>query len=137
VTRANVYVDRIASAWLILRFIDSGARFKLVPAKNYSPLSGELRFDMFQAELTHEGDLCTFEVLLHRFGIEDRALTAIGEIVHDMDLKDDKFGRPERAGIERLLTGLSLTEKDDQARLAKGEVLFDALHAAFARRSDT
>jgi hypothetical protein len=93
VTRQGVHVDRIASAWLIRRFIDPDARFKFVPAKGYVPEPGELRFDMFEAEFTHEGDRCTFEVLLARTGQRDPALAAIGEIVHDIDLKDAKFGR--------------------------------------------
>ena len=64
VTRPGVHVDRIASAWLIRRFIDPEARFKFVPGKGYEPEPGEIRFDMFEAEFTHEGDRCTFEVLL-------------------------------------------------------------------------
>ena len=100
VTRENVRVDRIASAWLIGRFIDPEARFKFVPAKGYVPSPGELRFDMFEADFTHEGDRCTFEVLLERFGVSDPALVAVAEIIHDIDLKDDKFSRPERAGVE-------------------------------------
>src|SRR4030095_2125590 len=74
VTRTGVHVDRLASAWLIRRFIDPDARFKFVPAKGYRLEDGELRFDMFDAEFTHEGDLCTFEVLLERMSIGDRAL---------------------------------------------------------------
>jgi hypothetical protein len=66
VTRGGVHIDRIASAWLIRRFIDSDASFKFVPAKGYQPRAGELRFDMFDAEYTHEGDQCTFEVLCTR-----------------------------------------------------------------------
>jgi hypothetical protein len=136
VTRANPHVDRLASAWLIARFIDARPKFKLVAGKDHAPLAGELRFDMFQAEFTHEGDLCTFEVLLERFGLGDRALAAIAEMVHDIDLKDDKFGRPERAGVERLIAGLALTERDDHARIEKARTLFDALHAALERRPD-
>src|SRR6266540_3008799 len=88
VTRAGIKVDRMASAWLIRKFIDPQARFKFVPAKGYEPQKGELRFDMFEAEFTHEGDLCTFEVLLRHFDIKDAALRQIAEIVHDIDLKD-------------------------------------------------
>src|SRR5690348_13398110 len=88
VTRRQVHVDRIGSAWLIRRFIDPAATFKFVPAKGYKPRPGEVRFDMFEAEYTHEGDRCTFEVLLQKSGLDDPALTAISEIVHDIDLKD-------------------------------------------------
>ena len=101
VTRRNVHVDRIGSAWLIRRFIDREASFKFVPAKGYRPRPGEVRFDMFEAEFTHVGDRCTYEVLLARSGIKDAALTAIGEIVHDIDLKDGKFARAEAGGTQR------------------------------------
>src|SRR5436190_450771 len=100
VTRKGIYVDRMASAWFIRRFIDSGARFKFVPAKGYNPLSGELRFDMFEAEFTHEGDRCTLEVLIERTGLNEPALGPIAEIVHDIDLKDSKYSRQETAGID-------------------------------------
>ncbi len=133
VTRASVRVDRMASAWLIHRFIDPEAHFKLVPGKQSPAVPGELRFDMFEAEFTHEGDRCTFETLLHRFAIADAALQAIAEIVHDVDLKDSKFGRQEAAGIARLIDGIAATTPDDEARLAKGEALFDGLFAAFGK----
>ena len=106
VTREGIYVDRIASAWLIRRFIDPEAQFKFVSGKGYRPKQGELRFDMFEAEFTHEGDKCTFEVLLDRCGLKDSALRAIAEIIHDIDLKDGKFGRTEVAGIRTLMEGI-------------------------------
>lgn len=133
VTRAGVRVDRMASAWLIRRFIDPEAHIKLVPGKQSPAVTGELRFDMFEAEFTHEGDRCTFETLLHRFPIADPGLQAIAEIVHDVDLKDSKFGRQEAAGIARLIDGIAATTPDDEARLAKGEALFDGLVAAFGK----
>src|SRR5882724_7696614 len=98
VTRQGVDVDRIGSAWLIRRFIDPEARFKFVSGKGYRPNDGELRFDMFEAEFTHEGDKCTFEVLLDRAALNDSALRAIAEIIHDIDLRDSKFGRGEVVG---------------------------------------
>ena len=135
VTRKGIHVDRIACAWLIGRFIDTAAKFKFVPARGYQFERGEIGFDMFEAEFTHEGDRCTFEVLLQRFGLSSRALRPIAEIVHDIDLKDDKFGCPETAGIERLITGICTAHKDDEVRLARGRALFDDLHESFARRS--
>jgi len=134
VTRRGVQVDRIASAWLIRRFIDAKARFKFVAGGGYRPRPKEARFDMFQAEFTHDGDLCTFEVLLRRFGIDDPALRAVAEIVHDIDLKDAKFGRPEAAGLARLLTGIALMNAGDPARLAHGGAAFDALYESFRRK---
>jgi hypothetical protein len=132
VTRAGVFVDRIASAWLIRRFIDPDARFRFVTETRYRPAPGEVRFDMFEAEFTHEGDRCTFETLLERLGMgDDAALAAVAEVVHDIDLKDAKFGRPETPGIELLLAGLARAEPDDARRLERGAALFDALYASF------
>ncbi len=134
VTRTGIHVDRIASAWLIHRFIDPKARFKFVAAKGYRPDAKELRFDMFDAEFTHEGDACTFEVLARRFGLDDRALAAVAEIVHDIDLKDAKFGRPEGPGIDRLIAGIAMANADDDARLAVGRRVFDGLYESFHRK---
>jgi hypothetical protein len=131
VTRSGVFVDRMASAWLIRRFIDRDARFKFVPEPRYSPARGELRFDMFDGEFTHEGDRCTFETLLHRFGLDDPALRAIGEIVHDIDLRDEKFGRADAPGIERVFAGIAAVATDDAARLERGAQVLDELHALF------
>jgi hypothetical protein len=86
---------------------------------------------MFDGEFTHEGDRCTFEVLLARTGLDDSALHRIAEIVHDIDLRDAKFDVPETAGVERLLTGLAARHRDDQVRLAKGTELFDDLYESF------
>lgn len=129
VTREGIFVDRIASAWLIERFIDPEARFKFVPATGYRPSAGEFRFDMFQAEYTHVGDRCTFEVLLDRFALhDDDALVAIAEIVHDIDIKDAKFDRPEAGGVERLLAGIARGARDDEARRRRGGALFTDLY---------
>jgi hypothetical protein len=133
VTRENVFVDRIASAWLIRRFIDPNARFKFVPARGYQPKPDELRFDMFQAEYTHEGDHCTFQTLLDRFVRNDPALTAIGEIVHDIDCKDDKFDRPETQGIARLVRGVADSIPKDADRVERGSAIFDDLYASFRK----
>jgi hypothetical protein len=130
VTRRDVYVDRIASAWLIRRFIDPKAKFKFTGSKSYQPKAGEVRFDMFEAEYTHEGDRCTFETLLERSGIRDRALRAIGEIVHDIDCKDAKFSRDEAPGIAALLRGLVRAHSDDATRLERGGLAFDDLYAS-------
>jgi hypothetical protein len=134
VTRRGVHVDRVASAWLIRRFIDPDARLKFVPPRGYKPEPGELRFDMFEAEYTHEGDRCTFEVLLARAYLRDPALTAIAEIVHDIDLKDGKFGREETAGIATLITGLAIETADDDVRIARGSEIFDSLYAYFRKK---
>jgi hypothetical protein len=134
VTREGVYIDRIASAWLIRRFIDPEAQFKFVSGKGYRPKEGELRFDMFEAEFTHEGDKCTFEVLLERCGLKDAALRAIGEIIHDIDLKDGKFGRTEVAGIRTLMEGIGAATKDDAQRIARGTEVFNDLYEYFRKK---
>jgi hypothetical protein len=134
VTRKGVYVDRIACAWLIRRFIDSDASFRFVSERGYRPKTGELRFDMFEGEFTHEGDLCSFEVLLQRFGVRDKALAEIGKIIHDLDLKDSKFKKPEAPGVSALLDGIVASRKPDEARLDRGSTLFDDLYEYFRRK---
>lgn len=137
VTRRGVQVDRIASAWLIRRFIDEGARFKFVPSSGYQPESGELRFDMFEGEFTHRGDRCTFEVLLGHASLSDPALMAIGEIIHDIDLKGDRYGRAETAGVKSLIAGIATPGAHDEQRLARGAVLLDGLYDSFALKKDS
>lgn len=131
VTRRGVKVDRISSAWLIRRFIDPAARFHFVDPQSYTHAPNELRFDMFEGEFTHEGDLCTFEVLLSRTKLDDPALVAIAEVIHDIDLKDSKYQRPETPGIAAFIQGLALHQPDDERRLAEGAGFFDALYARF------
>jgi hypothetical protein len=133
VTRRGVHVDRIACAWLIRRFLDPEAHFKFVPPRGYRVAPGEIRFDMYDAEFTHEGDRCTFEVLIDEAGIKDAALRAVAEVVHDIDLKDGKFGRPETAGVALLLEGVARADRDDERRLARGGQIFEDLYRGFAR----
>ncbi len=134
VTRTGVHVDRIASAWLIQRFIDNRARFKFVSARGHRPKSGELRFDMFEAEYTHVGEECTFQTLVRRFGLRDRALAAIGEIIHDIDCKDDRYHRPETAGVAGLIRGIVQTHDTDRARIERGSAALDDLYEYFRKR---
>jgi hypothetical protein len=128
VTRQGVQIDRIASAWLIRRFIDAQAQFKFVPGRAYVPRSNEVRFDMFEGEYTHEGDKCTFEVLLQCAGLDNPALNAIGEIIHDIDLKDGKYGREETAGIRTIMSGIAAAHAEDGQRLARGAAVLDDLY---------
>ena len=133
VTRRGIHVDRMACAWLIRRFIDPAAKFKWVAPKGYRPAKGELRFDMFEAEFTHVGYRCSFEVLIERARLSDRALKAIAEIVHDIDVKDQRYGRPETAGVASLVAGIALASADDDQRLAHASLAFDQLYQVFAR----
>ncbi|MEW6674290.1 MAG: chromate resistance protein ChrB domain-containing protein [Thermodesulfobacteriota bacterium] len=131
VTRKNLFVDRIACGWLIRNFVDKNAVFKFVSSPKYTSKPGEIRFDMFGGEYTHEGDCCTFEVMLQRLQLKNRALVPMAEVVHDIDLKDDKYGRPETGGFNALLTGLVASQAADDQRLAEGMRLFDNLYAFY------
>ena len=134
VTRAGVHVDRMASAWLIRRFIDPEATFKFVATKQYEPADGETRFDMFNAEFTHDGDRCTFEVLLDRMRLHAPALRAIAEVVHDIDLKEAKFDRPETAGIAVLVASIAMAHHDDEARISRASAVLEDLYAYYQKK---
>ena len=135
VTRRGVKVDRIATAWLIRRFVDPDARLRLVDlAAGFEKGKDEITFDMPQADFSHQGEGCTFESLLDAIGARTPALQKVAEIVHDIDLKDGKYGRPETAGIQRLIEGILQTTSDDEQRFARGFELFDQLHESFRRK---
>ena len=133
VTRRGVKVDRIASAWLVRRFVDPRARFRFVDPKDAVRRAGELRFDMVDGDFTHEGERSTFETLVLRAGIKDRAVSKIAEIVHDIDLKDGKYGRPETSGVHRMIEGIIAGHPGDEARVKRGAALFDDLYVSFER----
>lgn len=135
VTRAGVHIDRIASAWLIRRFIDPEAKFRFVSGRTYQPARGEIRFDMFDAEFTHVGDRCTCEVLLDATRSSDRALRAIAEIVHDIDLKEEHYRRAETHGVAALVDGIALAHPDDDARIDRAAAALDDLYAWFQRQA--
>ncbi len=135
VTRKGIYVDRIACGWLIHRFIDPKGRLKFVADKRYQPRPDELRFDMFEGEFTHQGDNCSFEVLVNAFDLASLPMTAIAEIVHDIDLKDKKYSRPETIGIQAVFSGLAATCSGDQERLERGSMILDELYASFDEKN--
>ena len=134
VTRRGVKIDRVACAWLIKRFIDPKATFQFVDPTGYKHASGELRFDMADAEFTHRGDRCSFEVLLTEAGIKDPALAVIAEIVHDLDLKVQKFGHPEAEGVRHIIAGLVLATDDDEARIRQASDVFGNLYRSFKQK---
>lgn len=134
VTRQGVEIDRMASAWLILRVIDPRARFRFVDERTYRPSRDELRFDMADAEYTHQGDQCTFEILLRRFRIRRPALQRIAELVHDLDLKDDKYSRPERRAFGAAMRRIIRGERKDEARLARAFAYLDDLRLRLEHR---
>ena len=131
VTRPRPGVDRMASAWLIRRFIDSKARFAFIT--DVKSAGDALPFDMFGANFGHEADRCTFETLIVRFGITDAAVARIAGIVHDLDLKDGKFGAPEAATVGIAIDGLQLSTTDDGVLLEQGMTLFEALYRSFGQ----
>jgi hypothetical protein len=132
VTRPRPGVDRMSSAWLIRRFIDPSARFEFAP--DVSTLAeGAVAFDMFGAEFSHRGDGCTFETLRDVFAVKDAAVDRLATIVHDLDLKDGRFGAPEAHTVGTLIEGMQLATADDAALLEQGIALFDSLHRAFSQ----
>ena len=135
VTRRDVFVDRIASAWLIRRHIDKAATFRFVSQGRYKRRRGEVRFDMYGGEYTHVGNRCTFETLLDRFGLDDPALRAIGEIVHDIDLKDGRYGRPQAAELNASLERIASEASDDADRIERGSKVLDRLHRELSGRA--
>ncbi len=128
VTRPHPYVDRLASAWLIRRFIDAEAVIHYRDA----PEAGEVGFDMLEARFNHVGNLCTFEVLIAAFGLVGAGLKALAEIVHDLDLQDGLYVRPEAAGLEAVMSGWRHLPLADAELEARGIALFEGLYQSFS-----
>ena len=133
VTRPRPHVDRIASAWLIKRFVDPEAEF-VFSAPDQIP-GDAIPFDMAGVDFGHHGEDCTFETLLRRTGRRDRKLAILAEIVHEADIKDQKFAREEARGIDLALRALLSVIKDDHDALAHGMTLFDGLYATIGERA--
>lgn len=132
VTRPRPHIDRIASAWLIKRFIDPEAEFLFAPPEEFP--ADAIPFDALGAEFGHQGEDCTFETLLKRSGLRDRRLAQLAEIVHEVDLRDQKFRRDEARGVDLAIRGLLAALKDDHQVLAHGMTLFDGLSATIGER---
>ncbi len=131
VTRKKPFIDRIASAWLIKKFIDKNALFKFIDEKNVQDIDKKaILFDIRGGEFTHQGDLCTFETLLKAFGLKAGALKKIAEIVHELDIKDEKYKNADSKGIEDILIGIRKTVKDDAEILEKGMNVFEMFYAS-------
>jgi hypothetical protein len=129
ITRPRPGIDRVSSAWLIERFIDPNARFVFAADPRQFP--GSLPFDMFTSEgFGHRGDNCTFETLCREFAISDRRVRSLAQIVHDADLDDEKFGRAEGLGLDRVLTGWARQQISDEELLRRGIELIEGLYAA-------
>ncbi len=126
VTRPRPHVDRLACAWLIRRFIDPEAAIRYADA----PEPDEVAFDMPDASFGHLGNRCSFETMLQAFGLDDAGLRALAEIVHEIDLHDGRYVRPEIAGVDAILSGWLLADLSDQALEIQGMALFEGLYAA-------
>jgi len=132
VTRPRPHVDRIASAWLIKRFIDPEATFLFAGSQEFPP--DAIPFDTPGAELSHYGNDCTFETLVKRAGLRDRRLTQLAEIIHETDLRDGKFPRDEARGIDLAIRGFLAAHPDDHDVLTHGLALFEGLYAGASRK---
>jgi hypothetical protein len=136
VTRRNLFIDRLAAIWLIKRFVDAKARFVFVAEGEI--VEGAVGFDMYGGEFTHRGEDCTFETMLRHFGLsDDAALRELAEIVHDIDLKDNKFNRSEAAGLSAVIRGLAEALKDDRRLAQQCGPIFDGLYELLARERKT
>jgi hypothetical protein len=130
-TRPRPEIDRVGSAWFIKKFIDPEAKF--VFAHTPAGQTQAIPYDMLDVEFSHHGEFCTFETLLDRFGVRDRAILRIAEMIHDADLEDDKFHRVEGFGVERVFKGWAKQGLTDQEILVKGFECFEGLYAEFKR----
>ena len=131
-TRRGCHVDRTACVWLIRRFLDADARFVFFGDPAEAPNGAEL-FDVAGARLSHRGDRCSFETFIVEYGLEDPALRAIAEIVHDADLMDEKYGRPESEGLDIVIRGMQLDLPDDEVLLSYTDAVFDGLYTYLSR----
>lgn len=131
-TRRRLHVDRTASAWLIRRFVDRHARFVFVDDPDEIP-GDAIPFDITGAELSHHDGKCSFETILDRYGLDDPALRAIGQIVHEADIGDERYDAPEAAGLDVIVRGLGIAAMDDDELLRLTDRLFDGLYAYYSR----
>lgn len=129
VTRPRPHVDRLACIWLIRRFINPNAVIRY--AKEAAP--NEVAFDMSTGEFQHKGNLCTFEVMIKSFGLDNSGLQVLGQIVHEIDLRDGQYMQPQTAGVDALLRGWLLANFSDEALESHGVALFEGLYAVLSQ----
>ncbi len=126
VTRPHPHVDRLACAWLIRRFINP----KAVIRYSDNPKSDEVPFDMKDATFGHQGNFCSFETIIHSFNLHNAGLNALAEIIHEIDLKDGRYVRPEIEGVAAILNGWRLAGFSDSQLESHGISLFEGLYSA-------
>ncbi|MDP9411482.1 MAG: chromate resistance protein [Actinomycetota bacterium] len=131
-TREGCHVDRTACIWLIKRYVDSEATFAFFSDPAEAPEEAEL-FDVAGARLSHHGEDCSFETFLKEYDLDDPVLAEIAEIVHDADLMDEKFGRPESEGLDAIVRGMQLALPDDDTLTQHTDVLYDGLYKYLGR----
>ena len=131
-TRRGCHVDRTACVWLIRRFIDGEATFSFFEDPSEAPEEAE-HFDVVGARLSHHGDECSFETFLKEYSLDAPVLAEISEIVHDADLMDDKYGRPESDGLDAIIRGMQLVLPDDLVLTHHTDAIFDGLYAYLSR----
>jgi hypothetical protein len=132
VTRSHVHVDRVACPWLITRFIDSDAEILFVPKSQIDKVAketGAIPFDAPGVELGHHGNKCSFETIIEQYGLTDKALLRLAEIVHGADIRADRDKDPISSGLEALAVGYSLRYPDDLENLEHQFEMYDALYA--------
>ncbi|WP_343746354.1 chromate resistance protein ChrB domain-containing protein [Chitinophaga sp.] len=131
ITRERPKIDRIASPWLIKRFVDATAEFMYVPFDQVIPLAeaeGAIPFDIVGVEYTHYEDQCTFDYIIKKHGIDDPAVLIMAPIVRGADTDRHDFAA-QASGLWAISAGLAYNESDDQALLEKGMMLYDALYS--------
>ncbi|MDP9475341.1 MAG: chromate resistance protein [Actinomycetota bacterium] len=131
-TRRGCHVDRTACVWLIRRFVDPEPSFAFFGDPSEAPEGAEL-FDVAGARLSHHGEDCSFETFLKEYDIDDPVLREIAEIIHDADLMDEKYGRPESEGLDAIIRGMQLALPDDETLTGHTDALYDGLYAYLGR----
>lgn len=131
-TRKGCHVDRTACAWLIKRFVDPEPEFRFFEDPADAP-EGATLFDVAGARLSHHGDDCSFETFLKEYELEDPVLAEIAEIIHDADLMDEKYGRPEAEGLDSIVRGMQMALPDDETLTRHTDILYNGLYAYLSR----
>ncbi len=128
VTRPRPHVDRLSCTWLIRRFIDPAAIIRY----GGEPEPEEVTFDMEGAEFGHQGNLCTFEVMLRAFGLDEPGLHTLAQIVHEIDLRDGIYARPETAGLDAVLSGWLAADLTDDQLAEYGTAVYEGLYRSLS-----
>ena len=126
-TRRNCHVDRTACAWLLRRFVDPEAEFVFVGDPDEVP-AGATPFDMRGAVLGHREGRCSFESIVLAYQLDDPALARLGRVVHEADLRDERFDAPEAPGLDEVVRGLGAIARDDDELLLLTGPVYDGLY---------